>query len=151
MALTADRNTPRQEPGVRQQMMAAVKIFAGALVMRNSSGYLTKGAAATGLVGVGRAEEQVDNSGGSAGDRSVRVRPGVFRFDNSTSTDAITIAQIGKPCYAVDDSKVAKTDGGGARSIAGFVADVDELGVWVEFDESKVQTYLAGIALPVAG
>lgn len=150
MALSSDRNTLRAEGGVLQQKMAAVKVFAGALVARNASGYLTKGATATTLIGVGRAEEQVDNSGGSAGDKLLRVRPGIFRYGNSASTDAITIAEIGKPCYIVDDETVAKTDGTGTRSIAGFVADVDANGVWVEFDESKVQTYLAGVTLPEA-
>ena len=150
MALTSDRSTPRAEGDVLQQKMAAVKVFAGALVMRNASGYLTKGATATTLIGVGRAEEQVDNSGGSAGDKLLRVRRGNFRYGNSASTDAITIAEIGKPCYAVDDETVAKTDGTGTRSIAGFVADVDANGVWVAFDESKVQTYLAGVTLPEA-
>lgn len=150
MALTADRNTPRAEGDIRQYGLAAVMIFAGAIAMRNSSGYITKGATATGLVGVGRAEEQVDNSGGSAGDQTVRVRPGVFRYANSASADLITIADIGKPCYAVDDQTVAKTDGSAARSIAGFVENVDSAGVWVRFDEVAAQAYVAGVTEPAA-
>jgi hypothetical protein len=34
----------------------------------------------------------------------------------------------------VDDQTVAKTDGTGARSVAGKVFDVDSGGVWVRFD-----------------
>lgn len=147
-ALAADRNTPRAEGDIKYQKMAVVKIFAGAIVMRNATGFLTKGAVSTTLIGVGRAEEQVDNSGGSAGDKSIKVRKGTFRFGNSASGDLITIAEIGKPCYVVDDQTVAKTDGSAARSIAGFVADVDDVGVWVEFDESRVQSHLAGILNP---
>jgi hypothetical protein len=129
--------------------MGAQLIYGGALVMRNSSGYIVKGATATGLVGVGVAQERVDNSGGNAGDKRIKVRSdGAFRFGNSTSGDLIAIADIGKPCYAVDDQTVAKTDGTGTRSIAGFVKDVDAQGVWVRFDETEVQTYLAGIANP---
>ena len=146
MALTADRNTPRAEGDLLVQGMAAVKIFAGSIVMRNSSGYLTKGATATGLVGVGRAEQQVDNSAGAAGALSIQVRPGIFRFANSASADLIGITEIGKPCYAVDDQTVAKTDATGTRSIAGFVEGVDDQGVWVRCDETLARTYLAGIA-----
>jgi len=147
MALNADRDTPRLEGDVKAVKIAASqKIFAGAMVMRNSSGYAVKGATATGLVGIGRADEQVDNSAGAAGDKSVNVRPGVHRYANSASGDLITIADIGKPCYAVDDQTVAKTNGTNTRSIAGFIFDVDDVGVWVEFDEARVQSHIAGIA-----
>lgn len=137
MALSADRNTPRRQGDMRNGPMAAsVKVFAGSLVMRNAAGYLTKGATATGSVGVGRAEAQVDNSAGSAGDKALDYRPGVFQFKNSASTDAITIAEIGDKCFIVDDETVAKTDGSSARSPAGIVEDVDAQGVWVRFDEA---------------
>ena len=47
----------------------------------------------------------------------------------------ITLADIGKACYAVDDQTVALTDGGGgARARAGIIHQVTELGVWVRFD-----------------
>lgn len=145
-ALTQDRNTPRAQGDVWQGGVAAsVVIFAGAIVMRNAAGYLTKGQTATGLVGVGRAEERV-TGGANAGDVTLNYRPGIFRFANSAAGDLITIADIGKPCYAVDDQTVAKTHATNTRSIAGFVAAVDAQGVWVEFDEARVQSHLAGIA-----
>ncbi len=136
-ALTTDRSTPRRERGTKQGGVAAtVQIFQGALVMRNAAGYLTKGQMATGLVGVGRAEQNV-LGGASAGDVSLTVREGVYPFANSASTDQITIAQIGKLCYAVDDQTVAKTDNSGARSPAGIVEDIDPNGqVWVRLDEA---------------
>lgn len=147
-ALAQDRNTPRLEGDIRRGGMAAsVLVYAGAIVMRNSSGYLTKGATATGLVGVGRAEER-KTGGASANDETLLYRPGVYRYANSASGDAITIAEIGKPCFVVDDQTVAKTDGSAARSIAGFIVDVDAQGVWVEFDEVRAQNYLAGVTLP---
>ena len=61
----------------------------------------------------------------------VSVRPS--QFANSAATDAITLADIGKDCFIVDDQTVAKTDGSGTRSRAGRVFDVDADGVWVEF------------------
>lgn len=147
-ALAADRRTPRREGDMRLGGVAAAQtIYFGAIVMRNAAGYLAKGATAAGLVGAGVADERVVNAG-SAGDETLRYRVGTFLFANSGAGDAITIADIGKPAYAVDDQTVAKTSDTGARSIAGFVADLDPHGVWVEFDEAKVQTYLAGVSLP---
>lgn len=149
-ALATDRNTPRAAGSIKSLPMAVALIYAGAIVMRNATGYATKGAVSTTLIGVGRANERVDNSGGAAGDLRINVETGVFRYGNSATTDLITIADIGKPCYAVDDQTVAKTSGTNARSIAGFIYDVDAIGVWVEFDEVRVQTYLAGVTLPIA-
>ncbi|MDF2232180.1 hypothetical protein P2H44_06400 [Albimonas sp. CAU 1670] len=143
-ALTEGRNTPQRLPGDRAGPVAAsVLIHAGALVMRNAAGYLTKGATATGSVGVGRAEARVDNSSGSAGDATLTFRPGVFRFANSASTDEITIAEVGDVCFVVDDQTVAKTNGSSSRSPAGIVEDVDALGVWVRLDEALTKTAAA--------
>ncbi|MBN9471674.1 MAG: hypothetical protein ABS35_19590 [Kaistia sp. SCN 65-12] len=147
--LAADRNTPRLQGDVLEQGLAAtVAVFAGAIVMRNAAGYLTKGATATGSVGVGRAEER-KTGGANAGDEKLRVRPGIYRFKNSTSADAITVAEIGDVCFIVDDEQVAKTNGTNTRSPAGFVRDVDAQGVWVEFDEVKTRIFVEGIANPV--
>jgi hypothetical protein len=143
MALTADRNTPRLEGDFKSLLMSASKIFAGAIVMRNATGYATKGATALALHGVGIAQEQVDNSGGSAGDLSIKVRQGVFRVANSAAADAIVDDDIGKLCYAVDDATVAKTNGSNTRSVAGIVAGVDDLGVHVLFSETALAAYLA--------
>lgn len=146
MALAQDRNTPEMIGTDRQGGLAAsVVVYAGAIVMRNAAGYLTKGATATGLVGVGRAEQRA-TGGAGAGDVTLNYKPGIFRFANSASTDLIGITEIGKVCYAVDDQTVAKTDGTASRSPAGFVEGVDSLGVWIRFDEVAVQAYLAGVA-----
>lgn len=109
----------------------STKIYAGALVMKNASGYATKGATATGQVAVGRANESVDNSSGAAGAKFVTVEAGEFKFKNSASADLITIADVGVDCYIVDDETVAKTHATNTRSIAGKVTGVDADGVWV--------------------
>lgn len=133
-ALTKNRDTPMKDGVLFSAPVAAAKtIYAGALVALDASGNITPGAAATTLIGAGRAEEYVDNSGGSAGDLSVTFRKGVFRFGNSASTDAITRAEIGDNCYIVDDATVAKTNGSNTRSVAGKIVDVDAGGVWVQF------------------
>ena len=102
----------------------------------NAAGYLTKGAAATGCVGVGRAEYTVDNSAGAAVALSVEYRVGTCLFANSAAGDLIVIADIGKACFIVDDQTVAKTDGTATRSRAGIVEGLETNGVWVRLDEA---------------
>ena len=134
-AQTADRNTPLRDGDILNLDVAATtKIYGGSLVARDASGNAVPGATATTLKGVGRAEDQVDNSAGAAGDKTVNIRKGVFRFANSSAGDLIARADIGSDCYIVDDQTVAKTDGTSTRSVAGTVFDVDSVGVWVKFD-----------------
>ena len=133
-ALTADRNTPWREGKDRVLPAAAAKkIFAGSIVAMDADGNAVPGATATTLLGMGRAEECVDNSGGAAGAKGVKISRGVFCFENSASGDLITRVDIGNNCYIVDDQTVAKTDGTNTRSVAGEVFDVDSDGVWVRF------------------
>lgn len=135
--LTADRNTPMAQGNLREGAVAAAQlIFAGAIVCRNAAGFLVKGAAATGLVAVGRAEHRADNSAGADGDIQLRYQPGVFRYANSAAGDLITVADIGLACFVVDDQTVAKTHATNTRSKAGVVEMIDDQGVWVRFDES---------------
>lgn len=137
VALTADRNTPSYLGDQRQApLAAAVKVFAGSILMRNAAGFLTKGATATGSFGVGVAMEQVDNSAGIAGAKSVTYEAGVWRFANSSAGDLIAQANIGAKCWIVDDQTVALTNGTNTRSPAGIIENVDALGVWVRFDEA---------------
>lgn len=104
---------------------AAVKIYEGATVCGNSSGLAVRGGTSGSGHAMGIAEETVDNSGGSAGDKSVNLLQGRFWRDNSATTDEITEADIGKVCFVVDDQTVAKTSAGGTRAIAGIVLQID--------------------------
>ena len=131
-ALTADRNTPKMSAEQIGVPMAAVKIFAGSLVAANATGYATPGATATTLTYLGRAAETVDNTGGVAGAKTIRVdRKEAYKFAN-LGADLVTQADLGKTCYIVDDQTVAKTSGGATRSLAGKVVGIDADGVWVE-------------------
>lgn len=132
-ALSTARDTQRRDGQQLNLPMSASKVWEGSIVALNSSGYATKGAVATTLRAAGVAEETVDNSAGSAGDKTINVKRGTFKFANSASTDQITLADYGKACYIVDDQTVAKTDGSSARSVAGTIRGVDTDGVWVEF------------------
>lgn len=130
-AQTQDRNTPYREGSTfRDPVAAATKIFAGSLVCLDASGNAVPGSTATTLTARGRAEEQIDNSAGAAGDLSINVRAGVFRYVNDGG-DAIDRADIGGNAYVVDDQTVAATDGTGTRSVAGVIVDLDSDGVWV--------------------
>jgi hypothetical protein len=133
MPLANDRNTQMKDTEIISVPVAAAKkLFAGALVAANATGYATPGAAATTLTYLGRAEESVDNSAGANGDKAVLVRrKKAFKWVNS-GADAVTQAELGKTCYIVDDQTVAKTDGVGTRSAAGKVVGLDSDGVWVE-------------------
>ncbi len=132
MALTKDRNTPMMDGELLNVPVAAsTKIFAGSLVAANATGFATPGAVATTLTYLGRAEEQVDNTTGANGDKTVNIRRGkAFKFKNHA--DAVTQAELGKVCYIVDDETVAKTNGTNTRSAAGIVVGIDSDGVWVE-------------------
>lgn len=133
-ALAADRLTPKRSGHQFSfAVAAAAKIYAGSIVCLNGTGFATKGATATTLKAVGVAQENVDNTSGADGALQVPVERGLYRFANSTSTDAIALTEVGSTCYIVDDQTVAKTNGSTTRSIAGTVRDVDAGGVWVEF------------------
>jgi hypothetical protein len=121
---------------------AVVAYHGGIAVLR--AGYVRPGATATGDVCVGVFDFDAqggiagmtgisDNSGGSAGDLSANVRRTIARVKNSAAADAIAQANVGSPCFVVDDETVALTDGGGTRSVAGTIRRVDSAGVWVEF------------------
>lgn len=131
-ALSAPRNTPRREMTKRRVPVAAgVKLHAGAMVAINAGGYLAPVTAATTLKAAARCAAFVDNTTGSNGAFAADQELGTFRWENSASTDLITRADIGSDAYGVDDQTVAKTNGGGTRSVVGKIADVDDQGVWV--------------------
>jgi hypothetical protein len=132
MALTTDINNPRRD-GVQfgDPVAAGAVIYAGALYALNATGFAVPAGTAGAGIARGVAEARADNTGGADGDISVAGRAGVFRFDNSASTDLIARADIGATAYVVDDDTVAKTDNSGARKAAGTIVDVDDVGVWV--------------------
>jgi len=94
------------------------------------------------LVAVGIFEAQVDNSDGADGEQTAEVLRGFARLENSAGADEITAADIGKACFIVDNQTVAKTngavgEGAPARSVAGIVDAVDDVGVWVLIDPTS--------------
>ena len=109
---------------------ASTTIYQGAIVAIDADGFAVPGKKATGLKTVGRAEVTVENSG-TDGEAVVRVKRGVFVFENTaTSGNKLTAADVLGPCYIEDDQTVTKLATG--ASIAGLVIRVDDEGVAVE-------------------
>ena len=107
--LTADRNTASKS-GELQNYLCAVDIFyKGAMVCVNNAGYLAPAADAVGYSRVvGVADENVDNSGGSVGDLSCRVRAGrSFQF----ATASIAVTDVGRIMYVTDDQTFEDVQG----------------------------------------
>lgn len=138
-ALGADRNTPKRDGKTYScPVLTATEIFAGSLVVRDSSGWAKPGVTGTGLVCMGRANEYVDNTGAS-GAKNVEVEAGIFRWANGES---ITKAHIGDTAFILDDQTVYLTATG--KSPAGIIVDVDSEGVWVQTDPA-VQLVSTGL------
>jgi hypothetical protein len=134
MSLTAPRNTPQLgcDPilnSLKVPVAAATKIYQGAFVFLDASGNAVPGGS-TGVLALGRAEETVDNTTGSAGALEVKVSAGIFKWANSASTDLIADADVGHQAFIVDDQTVAKTSAG-ARAPAGTIVKVADGGVYV--------------------
>lgn len=114
---------------------ASTRIYLGALTALTPAGYLVNASADASLRVVGVYQDgdaDVNNSAGAAGDLTCKPSRGAFYFTNSGTTDAITDADLGRPCYVVDNNTVARTSAYGARPVAGKVIGVDALGVLVE-------------------
>lgn len=104
-ATTTDRDTKRSEGKLKAMKMAAVKIPKGVLVCINSSGHVTNGADSSGLLFAGVSYEQVDNSGGAAGDKQIRVEKTgehTFVYNGGDASQSI----VGRECYIVDNQTV---------------------------------------------
>lgn len=135
-ALAADRDTP-ERASPTSQLFAEVgtdstQYYKGGIVcISTATGKVVKGSTATTLIAIGRCEENYLT--GTSNTRKIKARTGCFKFNNSSSSDAIAATEIGAACYIVDDNTVAKTDGTASRSRAGIVAGVDSDGVWVQF------------------
>ncbi|WP_425092001.1 DUF2190 family protein [Tropicimonas sp. S265A] len=102
---------------------AGAVIYAGALVQLDAAGNALP-AVAGGNTVRGIAMVQANNAGGSAGDITVEIRKGTFRFANN----GLTRADIGTIVKVTDDQTV----GGAGAADAGELVDIDAGGAWVK-------------------
>lgn len=156
-ALAAPGSTQRfgfttTEPNLNFPIKAATKCYMGGIAVLDA-GYIAPGRTALGLVAVGVFSSPgpagIDNTGGAAGAITAAVVRGTFKLKNSAAADAIAQANVGGPCFIVDDATVALTDGGGTRSYAGAVMQIDTDGVWVEIGAVLGRGAGAGVQYPV--
>lgn len=161
MALSASRDTRQQGNGpiaarFSIPLKANAVVYAGGIVCTDSTGYGVPASTATGLVAIGRAASDVDNTGGANGAKRVEVEQGLFAYANS-GVDPLAIADRGGLCYLVDDQTIAKTDGTGTRSCAGTFAEIDPITseVWVQIgltpNSTTALASLAALAVQLTG
>ncbi len=146
MALTGPRGTIRKQAGVETFPVAAAAVCIQGGLAVLASGYARPGRAGQGetdpvksadaatYAAVGIFVESV--TGGVAdGDQVVKIQAGEFAFKNSAGADAITLADVGRPAFIVDDETVARTSAAHTRAPAGRITQVDDDGVWVAVGE----------------
>ena len=126
-AAAANADTPRYgvEAVVRKLMelpvAASTHIYQGTIVCLNLSGYLVPASADPSLTVVGVAQEEADNSAGAAGALECPVERGSFYLTNSSSTAAVSEADIGRIVYAADDLTVSRINVAGTYPACGKV------------------------------
>lgn len=132
-ALTTARATKERE--VREigyPVDAGVKVIGGGMVAFSAAGNARPAANATTSRCMGVATETVDNTTGAAGAATVKVRRSCFAF----ATTDVTVADVGKDCWAVDDQTVTKTLPATNPAKAGMIVSVEVIGsvtqVWVD-------------------
>ena len=128
----AERNTPRRTGGFEYmgvyKVKASTTIEAGKMVLLDVNGLAVEGAKAANHISVGRAEESA--TAGASGDTFIRVRMGIFRWNNDVAGKSFARASIGDAAYVEDDETV-RTNADSSGVIVGRVVDVDDEGAWV--------------------
>lgn len=143
MALAKDRPTLYREGIEIEYPVAAVKIYAGSMVCTNAAGYAAPAADTVNFKLVGVALEQVDNSAGQAGDKTIRVRrAGVFEFKASS----IAQSDVGKQMYVVDDETFDETNPGQGVIAGVLVKYVSATRGWLDIGSGVKPTLAAASA-----
>ena len=151
--LTQARNTVELHVGTihcnfEREVASGSTVYAGSIAAQNSSGKAVPASDTASLVVLGRAE------GSFSEGAKILIRTGVFLFDNGSSSEELTVADIGGAAFIVDDHTVGKI--GGSNNIpAGIVIDVTAEGVAVEISPAavaaaKAQAAAATVAAAVA-
>ena len=146
-ALSADKELQYTE-GVEVPfpVINADIIYAGGLTCVNAAGYALPGADTAGLIFAGVALEQVDNSLGSAGDKTVVLRRrGLIRMTFAT---AIAQANVGDNVFIVDDETVDVAAQTTNDIFCGIIAAyIDTTHAWVDIEpaikQADVATHIA--------
>jgi hypothetical protein len=138
-ALTEDRNTQRRYVerivGDDALIAANTTVWNGSMVCADpATGALRPAADVAGLTFVGVAQLRMVNLSGSPAKvkPAARCAVGVYKFA-TTGANALTAADLQKPCFILDDQTVVRQAGTANAIPAGTVDSIDPDGqVWVK-------------------
>ena len=137
-ALTEDRNTQRRYVerivGDDAPIAATTTVWNGSMVCCDATGALRPAADVAGLTFVGIAQLRMVNPSGVAAKvkPAARCAVGVFKLA-TTGANAITAADLQKPCFVLDDQTVVRQAGTANAIAAGTVDSIDpDGGIWVK-------------------
>ncbi len=132
-ALTVAKEVGEKDGVLGSSPMAVDVIYRGAMVMHNTAGFLAPCATGAGGRFAGVAEETVDNSAGSAGDKECRhKREGLYLLEGT----GFVQADVGLDVYASDDQTITKTSTNNPKvgRIEKFVSATQ---VWVKLERNS--------------
>lgn len=120
--LTAARDTRELMTGAQKYLRhvepaAGKTLYIGGIAALNSDGKAVPAGDAAGLVVIGRVEDIDEDTG------LVTVCSGVYLYDNGAEDEKLTVADLNKPVYALDDQTLGKV-GGTNKIVAGVLRDV---------------------------
>lgn len=133
MAALTDSIEVLEKDGIIHDAPVAVDIiYRGAIVMYNTAGFLAPAATGAGNIFAGISEEEVDNSGGSAGDVNCRYKKeGSYLLTGS----GLVQGDVGEYVYASDDQTITKTSTN--NPIVGQIIEyVSATQVWVKLERN---------------
>jgi len=105
-------------------VQSGATVFIGGIAALNSSGNAVPASDTAGLIVTGRAEAFAANG-------KLITKTGVYHYANGTSTEALTVQDINKVCFVLDDQTVGRI-GGTNKIKAGIVREITPDGVHVE-------------------
>ncbi|MBH05189.1 MAG: hypothetical protein CMJ20_02590 [Phycisphaeraceae bacterium] len=121
----------KNEGQIYSLKMSNVKLYAGHMVGTNTSGYAVEGndeAADIKILGI--ATETVDNSGGSAGDLSIKVKAGTFKLEHDGTLSQAEVGEMVAGHYNFTVNKAASTSN---ANLAGMCVEyVSATEAWVK-------------------
>jgi hypothetical protein len=160
MALAAPKRTRKMAGGglFNVGVVSAVACLQGGLIML-SSGYARPARAGQGGNDIAKLADVANcrvvgmalasvTGGATDGAVTLDVEEGIYLLKNSAGVDAITVADLERYCFVVDDETVAGNSAGGTRPRAGIVREVSSEGVWVEISAAAVAGATRSIFLP---
>jgi predicted RecA/RadA family phage recombinase len=117
--LSADKEVNRKAGNIVSYPVGTDIVYKGALVCDDGSGYAVPAADSAGYALIGIAVENVDNSAGSPGDKSVRVyKTGTLEVAKASAAQT----DNGVLMYILDDQTVAASSTNSVK--AGYVVEV---------------------------